>query len=69
MYGRKVGSLTGEESEKLKKGYVGRQYKLLVYEQGMFEGIPKGVPEPWQDVGFGFRTHLVILKVLEAEKP
>ena len=66
--GRKTGSLTSSEVEKLEMGYVGRTYRLLVYEEGRFSGMPAGLPEDypvWQDRGFGFDSYLVVLRIIE----
>jgi len=71
--GRKTGSLSSSEVEKLEVGYVGRTYRLLVYEEGGFSGIPADLPEDypvWQDQGFGFETCLVVLRIIEpAQQP
>jgi hypothetical protein len=66
--GHKAGRLTSHQIEKLEKGYLGREVKLVVYESGRFRGMPAGLPEDapvWQDTPFHFSTHLVVLKQRE----
>jgi len=62
--GKKTGSLDSKQIVELEQGYVGKAVKLLVYESGCFHGIPHQLPKDvpvWQDVGFGFSTHLNVL--------
>jgi hypothetical protein len=67
--GRKTGTLTSEDIEQVERDYVGRSYRLLVYELGGFSGVPGGLPRDypvWQDDrGYGFHTQLVVLRILE----
>lgn len=63
--GRKAKSLDSEQIKELEKDYVDKRVKLSVYESGSFEGTPDRMPEDVStgaDVGFGFRTHLIVLK-------
>lgn len=69
--GEKAESLTSEQIEKLKKGYVGKSFLLQVYELGYFSGIPQNMPKEvraWQDSGFGFRTYLRILREVDSKR-
>lgn len=62
--GRNAKELSSNEIRELEKGFIGRNYKLLAYETGMFSGVPKGLPKNypvWQGRGFSFSTHLVVL--------
>src|SRR4051794_2545155 len=59
--GKKASKLTGEERADLERDYVGRTYHLLVYEEGFFSGIPKGLPseyQVWHSHNFNFDTKL-----------
>jgi hypothetical protein len=61
--GKDAKRLDSEMIKKLEKGLVGKKLKLRAYESGGFHGIPN-LPSgamDWQDVGFGFSTHLVLL--------
>ena len=63
-YGTKAKSLGHDFIQEMEQGYVGKSFRLAVYEEGAFRGIPSDMPEdalPWQDVSFGFRTSLNIL--------
>lgn len=63
--GEKAKSLTGEQTEDLKKDYVGSTIMLQVYELGYYSGIPDNMPkevEIWQDTGFRFSTYLRVLR-------
>jgi len=65
--GKKAGQLSDNDIRELEKGYVGKQVRLLVWEQGCFGGIPSNMPPGaiyWQDHGFSFQTQLLILKDL-----
>ncbi len=44
---------------------MGKKMTLTVYESGGFKGAPKGLPDGvvWQDVGFGFSTSLIVVKI------
>ena len=67
-HGQKPKSLDTEQVTELKKGYVGRIVKLMVYETGEFTGIPKNLPEDvliWQDTSFGFSSYLYVIKMLD----
>lgn len=73
-HGRKTGSLSTEQINELKKGYIGKQFRLKAYETGGFQGIPSLPKEAsvWADVGFSFSTSLVLLtddKESQAAKP
>jgi hypothetical protein len=71
--GEKTGSLSDSQITDLERGYVGQAYRLLVYEEGVYSGIPAGLPKDypiWQDRAFGFRTHLIVLRIVkELGKP
>lgn len=61
-------SLTADQVRKLQTGYVGKEVSLWVYETGGFSGMPSDTPEDsaiWQDRGYGFYTHLEILKEIK----
>lgn len=69
LYEMKVGAtareLSTDQRERLRKNYVGKQMRLVVYEVGRYSGMPTKLPDDvliWQDVGFGFRTSLNVLK-------
>ena len=70
--GKKTGSLSDSQVAELERGYVGRLYRLLVYEEGVYTGVYTGIPRDlptdypiWQDHSFGFSTHLVVLRIIE----
>jgi hypothetical protein len=65
--GKKTGQLDSRQIAELKVGYVGSRVTLHGYETGRFGGIPKCLPpdEMWQDRGFGFRTSLMVLRLLK----
>ena len=66
--GKKTGRLSDLQVAELERGYVGRAYRLLVYEEGVYTGIPRDLPKDypiWQDQPFGFRTHLIVLRIIE----
>ena len=71
--GKKTGQLSDSQIRELENGYVGQTYRLLVYEQGYYSGIPKDLPEDvaiWQDTSFAFSTHLIVLRILDdSQKP
>jgi hypothetical protein len=51
---------------------VGRGFTLLAYETGGFSGIPDGLPADyplWQDTGFGFTSHLMVVRVIDEWEP
>lgn len=61
--------LTGDQIEQLKVDYVGNAVSLVVYESGGFSGMPD-LPEDamiWADRGYGFHTHLEVLKEVKPE--
>ena len=63
--GQKAKSLDSGQIKELEKDYVGKLVKLLLYETGSFEGSPDRMPKDvitGADVGFGFSTHLIVLK-------
>lgn len=66
--GKKTGSLSEVQVAELQRGYVGRGYRLLVYEEGVYTGIPRDLPKDypmWQGHAFDFRTHLIVLRIIE----
>jgi hypothetical protein len=66
--GKRADSLSSSQISELERGYVGKNYRLLVYEEGAFSGVPKDLPEDymvWQDRPFGFRSRLVVLRILD----
>jgi hypothetical protein len=66
--GKKAGGLSDTQIAELEHGYVGQDYRLLVYEEGWYSGVPVGLPEDyvvWQDRSFGFRTHLIVLRIVQ----
>ena len=66
--GQNAGSLGSDQIDKLERGYLGRNVKLMVFEEGEFTGVPNGLePEDmWAGAGFHFSTHLTILKDLNS---
>jgi len=63
-----VSSLTADQVRELQIGYVGKEVSLWVYETGGFSGMPSDTPENsyiWQDRGYGFYTHLEVLKEIK----
>ena len=63
-HGEAAHSLDSAQIAELEKDYVGRPVRLLVYEVGEYSGMPMNLPNdvpPWQDLGFGFSTRLIIL--------
>jgi hypothetical protein len=66
--GKKTGSLSDSQIAELESGYVGQHFHLLVYEEGIYTGVPRDLPKDypiWQDRAFGFRTHLIVLRIME----
>ncbi|GMU81466.1 MAG: hypothetical protein AMXMBFR47_13370 [Planctomycetota bacterium] len=66
--GSEAGTLNSSQIDELRRDYVGKVTRLVVYEVGKFSGIPNNLPPDapvWQDRGFGFSTSLVVL----AERP
>ncbi|PWU13388.1 MAG: hypothetical protein C5B50_19450 [Verrucomicrobia bacterium] len=66
--GRKAESIDSSQMPELERDYVGQTYRLLVYEEGEFSGLPPDLPTnypPWQDGPFRFQTHLVVLRIVE----
>lgn len=63
--------LNEEQIRRLEDGYVGKTVRLLAYESGMYNGIPRGVPGEmiWQDRDWGFRTTLYVLSEFPVQKP
>ena len=62
--GRKAKELSSKDISELEKGFIGKEYKLLVYETGGYSGLPNSLPKHypvWQDHGFAFTTYLMIL--------
>ncbi len=41
LYGKKIGRLSSEQIENMKKNYVGKTYDILAYESGKFVGMPQ----------------------------
>lgn len=64
LYGKKTGTLSSDQIEKMKKRYVGKEFVIAAYETGGFIGIPgdyyKYQPIR-QDYGFHFRHYLVVV--------
>lgn len=61
---KKARSLNTEQITELEKGYVGKRMRFYAYETGRFDGLPHNLPPTvniWQDRGFGFHTHLIVL--------
>jgi hypothetical protein len=62
--GKRAAQITSkEEIEQLEKGYVGSTVKLVAYETGGFDGMPK-MPKDipvWQDHQFAFSSYLELL--------
>ena len=66
--GKKAGSLSESQIAELERGYVGHAYHLLVYEEGIYSGVPNDLPNDypiWQDRPFGFHPHLIVLRIIE----
>ncbi|MEY3395329.1 MAG: hypothetical protein RL346_1565 [Verrucomicrobiota bacterium] len=64
---QEANELSGDQIKELQAGYVGESVDLLVYETGGFSGMPD-LPDDtdlWQARGYGFRTHLEVLKKTE----
>jgi hypothetical protein len=64
LYGKKTGTISSKESEKMKKKYVGRQFNIVAYETGEFTGVPgdyfRYQPER-QDYGFHFMNYIIVI--------
>ncbi len=61
--GKRAGQVTSKEIAQLEKGYVGSTVKLVAYETGGFDGMPKmprDIPV-WQDHQFAFSSYLELL--------
>ena len=70
--GAKAKSLTDSQEAELEKGYVGKTFRLVAYEQGCFRGIPHKLPEDvpvWADSVFHFATSLTILAERDKKAP
>lgn len=70
IHGNETGKLSKAELIELRKGYVGQEYDLLVYETGLFgspppEEAPDGEALFGQGEGFGFDTYVSVVKVLK----
>lgn len=64
-FGKKTGSLSSEMCKKLDKFFVGRKFRLHVFETGEFSGLPANSALPFmQGKTFHFRTSLRIQKDL-----
>ena len=66
--GSKAKSLTDSQEAELEKGYVGKTFRLVAYEQGGFDGIPEKLPEDvpvWAGSVFHFSTFLTVLSERE----
>lgn len=62
--GEKAKRLGDNQIEELERGYVGKSFRLIVYEVGSFSGMPAELPKDvpvWQDTGFRFATSLTVL--------
>ncbi len=65
LNGKVAHLLTGQDIDEINRGYVAKTFRLAVYEAGGYAGIPSGLPrdvEVWQDYGFSFSSHVVVLK-------
>jgi hypothetical protein len=64
LYGKKTGTLSSAQIEKMKTKYVGKEFIIAAYETGGFTGIPDGYYKYQpirQDYGFHFKHHLVVV--------
>jgi hypothetical protein len=60
----KAEQLSSEQIGKLEEGYVGKQVRVVAYEEGGYSGIPHHLPKDvpiWADRSFAFRTWLIVL--------
>lgn len=62
--GKRARSLQSSQIKKLEENYVGNRVELVVFEEGQFSGLPKGLPaeDQWSDSVFHFSTFLTVLK-------
>jgi hypothetical protein len=69
-HGTKAGSLNSSQVAELEKDYVGRAVRLLVYEVGSFDGMPKNLPKDMRDrADFGFHFSTSLIALAQREKP
>ena len=72
LKGKEAHSISSEESDKIKKKYVGKEFDIAGYETGKFTGIPRGYgkyqPER-QDYGFHFRHYIIVIADLASDWP
>lgn len=64
LYGKKTGTISSKESEKMKKKYAGKEFNIVGYETGEFTGIPDGYfkyQPVRQDYGFHFRHYIIVV--------
>ncbi len=63
-YGKKHEELTAKEKQELEEGYVGKEFQVVVYETGKFDGF---VDSPYEERGeiandgFWFRSCLAVM--------
>ncbi|HPF38830.1 MAG TPA: hypothetical protein P5081_18500 [Phycisphaerae bacterium] len=70
--GAEAKSLDANQVEDLKKGYVGKEVRLAVYETGAYSGMPRNLSDDvpvWQSTDFVFSTWLVILADRSSASP
>ena len=56
--------ISQKQIEDIEKSFVGKQFKLQVYETGHFSGTPENLPKGfggWADHRFNFMTNLIVL--------
>jgi len=71
LHGKEVGSLDSNQSDEIKKKYVGREFNILAYEAGGFKGIPDesySYGYVRQDIAFNFYNYLVVIADLTKSK-
>ena len=64
LYGRETGAPTSDTTEKMKKEYVGKTFKVVAYETGEFSGVPDNYfkyQPVRQDRGFYFRHYIIVV--------
>ena len=60
--GVKASSLDDDEEQQLEKDYVGREFRLIVYETGRFDGLPDAQALMMASHGFSFSNYLIVLR-------
>ena len=64
LYGKKIGAISSDQIENMKKKYVGKEFNIVAFETGEFIGIPNGYfkyQEVRQDYGFHFRHYIIVV--------